>query len=83
VIHDIIYRELVQGIFTESSARQCRQLIQELQARGAQGIILGCTELPLLMNGYNFNVPIFDTTKIHARRAIDLAFLTKEQKAIK
>jgi aspartate racemase len=81
VIHDIIYDELVQGVFSESSALHCARLIRDLQQRGAEGVILGCTELPLLMNNHSFNIPLFDTTRLHAQHAIDLALNIKKQRA--
>lgn len=81
-IHDIIYKELVQGVFTSSSAEYCSQLIKDLGENGAQGVILGCTELPILMNNFNFEIPLFDTTKIHAGLATDLALKVDKFKTV-
>lgn len=69
----VIYDELVRGKFLESSRAAYRAVIARLVARGAQGIILGCTELPLLVKGEDCAVPLFDTTALHAMAAVDLA----------
>jgi len=71
VIHDIIYDELVKGQFTKSSKLQVVEIIQELMSLGAQGVILGCTELPILISASDVDIPIFDTGKIHAHKAIE------------
>ncbi|MEM1134852.1 MAG: aspartate/glutamate racemase family protein [Bacteroidota bacterium] len=73
IIHDIIYKELVLGQFKESSKEQCKEIIKKLQYRGAEGIILGCTELPLLVSDADTSIPLFDTGKIHAYKAVDWA----------
>lgn len=74
VIHRIIYDELCQGKFKASSRRACVKIISRLIERGAEGIILGCTELPLLIQPGDVNVPLFDTTRLHAEATVDLAF---------
>lgn len=69
-INRIIYQELCLGIVS-SSSRQCYQeAISELKARGAQGVILGCTEIGLLINQEHCDIPIFDTTAIHAQAGV-------------
>jgi len=73
VLHDIIYSELIKGIFTESSKNKCKRIIEKLQLKGIEGIILGCTEFPLLIPENEINIPSFDTTKIHALAALNLA----------
>ncbi|MGB9666512.1 MAG: aspartate/glutamate racemase family protein [Candidatus Cryosericum sp.] len=73
IVHDIIYHELVLGMVREESRRSMLQVIQRLVQAGAQGIILGCTEIPLLIHQGDTPVPVFDTTRIHAERAVDLA----------
>ena len=73
IIHDIIYNELVKGIFTKESKEKCKHLIERLQLDGAEGIILGCTELPILIPESEINIPSFDTGKIHAEMAVDFA----------
>ncbi|MEL6917726.1 MAG: amino acid racemase, partial [Bacteroidota bacterium] len=75
LVHDIIYNELVHGVFTEDSKKICVALIKKLEKRGAEGIILGCTELPLLVADKDVDIPAFDTTKIHAQKAVDLALM--------
>jgi len=73
-VHNIIYNELVQGIIREESRKAYLDVIADLQARGAQGVILGCTEIPLLVKQKDVTIPIFDTTTIHAKAAVDWAF---------
>ena len=73
VIHHVIYDELVLGNILPDSRSRYLEIIQRLAARGAQGIILGCTEIGLLVKPSDTDVPLFDTTKIHAVAAVDLA----------
>lgn len=70
VVHDIIYDELVRGQFLDSSRQAVVEIINMLEAEGAEGVILGCTELPILISEKDVNIPIFDTGKIHAYEAI-------------
>lgn len=72
-VHDIIYRELVHGIVTEESRARYRAVIDRLVAGGADGIILGCTEIELLITDADSPVPVFPTTRIHVTAAIDAA----------
>lgn len=72
-IHRVIIQELVCGKFLESSRALYREVIAGLVARGAEGIIMGCTEIPLLLAATDSPVPMFDTTKLHAMAAVDLA----------
>jgi aspartate racemase len=69
----IIYEELSSGVFKEESKREYLRAIGELEERGAQGIILGCTEIPLLVKQDDAPIPMFDTTSIHAERALQIA----------
>lgn len=69
-VNRIIFEELCQGIFLEESQRECREVISDLVQQGAQGLILGCTEIGLLVKSEDAAVPLFDTTIIHARGAI-------------
>ncbi len=71
LLHDIIYKELVKGQFTDAAKQQTIGIIKELQNRGAEGVILGCTELPILISKSDVEIPIFDTGKIHAHSAIE------------
>jgi len=71
VVHDIIYNELVKGQFTKTSKLEIIKVIKELQHQGAEGVILGCTELPILISESDIDIPLFDTGKIHAYKAIE------------
>lgn len=70
IVHKIIYDELCLGRIVESSKKQFLRIIEILVNDGAEGIILGCTEIPLLVKQTDVSVPIFDTTNIHAERAV-------------
>jgi len=69
IVHRVIYDELCQGVIREESREQYRRVMASLVARGAQGIILGCTEIGLLVGEGDASVPLFDTTALHARAA--------------
>lgn len=73
VVHDIIYQELVHGIINEPSRQQYQAIIRQLVDEGAQGAILGCTEIGLLIQQSHSPVPVFDTTVLHAQYAVDWA----------
>lgn len=73
-VHDIIYGELVQGNILESSREKYKRIIKNLELAGAEGVILGCTEIPLLISDEDVDIPVFDTTRIHAEKAVELAF---------
>jgi aspartate racemase len=72
-IHHIIYDELCEGKIKTSSRRVCAGIIGKLVNKGAEGIVLGCTELPLLIQPGDIHAPIFDTTQLHAEAAVNLA----------
>lgn len=72
-VHDIIYKELAQGIVNEDSRRDYIAVIEDLKDRGAQGVILGCTEIPLLIKAADSPIPVFDTTALHAAAAVGFA----------
>lgn len=72
-VHRVIYEELVAGRFEPSSRQIYRQVIARLVERGAQAIVLGCTEIMLLVDQSDSAVPLFDTTTLHATAAVDLA----------
>jgi aspartate racemase len=72
-VNDIIYNELSLGIFKDSSRQVMVDIITGLQGGGAEGIILGCTEIPLLIRPSDTSLPVFDTTDLHARAAVELA----------
>jgi aspartate racemase len=73
IVHDIIYRELAQGEIRDASRAEYIRIIESLRVRGAQGVILGCTEIPLLIKSGDGPLPVFDTTALHARAAVDFA----------
>ncbi len=73
IIHQIIYKELVQGKIKPESKQKYIDIIKNLHEKGAEGVILGCTEIPLLIQAEDVPIPIFDTTKIHAEKAIEWA----------
>ena len=73
IVHRIIYDELCQGEVLSASKAQYVSIINELTERGAEGIILGCTEIMLLVGQSDSPVPVFDTTTLHARAAVDFA----------
>jgi aspartate racemase len=73
VIHRVIYEELVLGKIVESSQQEYKRIIQALIAQGAEGIILGCTEIELLIKQNDSTVPLFPTSAIHAIAAVEMA----------
>ena len=76
-VHDIIYQELVAGEVRDASREKYRAVIHRLVERGAEAIILGCTEIMLLVRQQDSPVPVFDTTRLHAEAAVDLALSTQ------
>ncbi|WP_024465487.1 aspartate/glutamate racemase family protein [Treponema pedis] len=70
IINDIIYKELVKGIINESSKEKYLRIMDTMKNEHIQGIILGCTEIGLLVNQYS--LPLFDSTKIHAEKAVEV-----------
>jgi len=73
IVHDIIYNELCLGEIKEASKEQYKKIIINLAEKGAEGVILGCTEIPMLIKQKDVEIPLFDTTKIHAEFAVDYA----------
>jgi aspartate racemase len=73
IVHGIIYNELVQGVIKDSSRQKFVDIINNLQGQGAQGVILGCTEIPLLITDADVHIPTFNTTEIHAEKAVEWA----------
>lgn len=72
-VNSVIYNELCLGIISEASKEKYRLIIENLAKKGAQGVILGCTEIGLLIQQKDTELPVFDTTKIHAVRAAKLS----------
>ena len=74
LVHNVIYEELVQGRILDGSRTSYLEVISSLVESGAEGIILGCTEIGLLISQEDVPVPVFDTMEIHARAAVEAAF---------
>jgi len=72
-VHRIILDELVLGQIHDHSKETYKRIMNTLIAKGAKGIVLGCTEIPMLIKASDCTVPVFDTTRIHARKAVELA----------
>ncbi len=72
-VHDIIYSELAHGVVRDESRRTYISVIRDLERRGAEGVILGCTEIPLLIRPEDTSLPTFDTTALHAAAAVNFA----------
>jgi aspartate racemase len=73
LVHRVIYDELCVGVVDDGSRDAYRRVMRDLAGRGAEGILLGCTEIDLLVGERDSPVPVFDTTRLHARRAVALA----------
>jgi aspartate racemase len=72
----VIYEELCLGRIQDESRTEYRRIMADLIGQGAEGIILGCTEISLLVDQRDASVPLFDTTRIHARKAAERALST-------
>jgi len=70
IIHDIIYGELILGDIKETSRQAYVSIIEKLATQGAQGVVLGCTEIPLLIRDEDVSIEVFDTTTLHAKAAV-------------
>ncbi|AQZ82375.1 aspartate/glutamate racemase [Acinetobacter calcoaceticus] len=73
IVHDIIYEELCLGVINPDSRQKYMAIVERLVAEGAEGIILGCTEICMLIGEVEFSVPLFDTTTIHAKEAVNFS----------
>ena len=76
-VSEIIYKELITGEVKEDSKQSVLRIMEDLQRAGAEGVILGCTELPFLIRQEDTQVVIFDSTAIHAQKALDMALSWK------
>ncbi len=72
-VHNIIYQELCLGMVKPASKKTCLQIIERLQRRGVEGVILGCTEICMLVDQGDTSIKLYDTTAIHAEQAVDYA----------
>jgi len=77
-IHKIIYEELVHGKLLDTSRLVYKQIIQNLKAKGAEGVVLACTEIPLLIKPDDADIPLFDTSRIHAEKAVEWALTSND-----
>jgi aspartate racemase len=73
IVHNTIYNELVKGDVHAQSRENFKDIIQSLSERGAEGVILGCTEIMLLIKQNDTDLPLFDTTTLHAVHAAKMA----------
>jgi aspartate racemase len=73
IVHSVIYEELCRGVVRAESRDEYRRIIADLADRGAEGILLGCTEIELLIGPDDSPIPVFDTTRLHAARAVEIA----------
>ena len=73
LIHNTIYNELIQGNILEASKNAFKDIINSSIENGAQGAILGCTEIPLLIKSHDVEIPVFNTTELHAETALQMA----------
>ena len=73
LVHRVIYDELCQGTINPASRAEYVRVMEGREARGAEGVIVGCTEITLLVGQGDVSVPVFDTTRIHAEAAVDFA----------
>jgi len=72
-IHSCIFDELLKSVFKDQSKRKFLEIIENLKSAGAEGIVLGCTEIPLIIKQSDVDIPLFDTTDIHSQAAVDFA----------
>jgi aspartate racemase len=73
IVHQVIYDELCVGVIRDESREQYRRIMRDLADQGAEAILFGCTEIDLLVDQSESPLPVFDTTRIHAEKAVDLA----------
>jgi aspartate racemase len=79
IVHQVIYDELCLGVVQAASRRKYIQIMDGLVSQGAEAIILGCTEIGMLVGPEDCHVPVFDTTRIHAEAAVNLALGMREK----
>jgi len=83
VVHEVIYKELCLGEIKDTSREAYLEIIQKLHADGAEAVILGCTEIAILVKQEDTGVPLFDTTSIHAENAVANALVDSQVNALK
>lgn len=77
-VHEVIFAELCRGQVTASAREDYLKIIESLRAQGAEGVILGCTEIPLLIHQDHVDLPLFNTTALHAGYALEQVFCGRE-----
>ncbi|MEO7752334.1 MAG: aspartate/glutamate racemase family protein [Terracoccus sp.] len=78
-VHRVIYDELCRGVLRPASRRFYREVISRLVADGAEGIVLGCTEIELLVDASDSSVPLFPTTRLHVEAAVDASLAARDR----
>lgn len=73
-VHHVIFQELCQGTFTDKARGKYLEIIERLREKGAKGVVLGCTEIPLLIHQEDIDLPLFNTAALHAEYALEYAF---------
>jgi aspartate racemase len=73
LVHEVIYDELCVGVVRDESRREYQRIMGDLAGRGAEAILLGCTEIDLLIGAGDAPLPVFDTTRLHAEKAVEMA----------
>lgn len=73
IVHKVIYSELCKGVISSESRNEYLKIIRSLSEKGAKAVILGCTEIPLLVKQQHTDIPLYDTMTIHSKKAVDLA----------
>ena len=76
VVHDVIYRELCHGVIRNESREKYKRVIGELDDAGAESIVLGCTEIELLISAADSTLPVYPSTRIHADAAVETALVS-------
>ena len=71
IVHDVIYQELCKGVLNASSKEKYQIIMNKLEAYGAEALILGCTEIGLLIQDHDADLPLLDTTKLHIQDIVD------------
>lgn len=81
LVHRVIYDELIKGVILPSSKAKFQSIVTDLQNNGAQGVVLGCTEIPMLIGDGDVSIPVFDTTRLHAEAALRYALGGEKNRA--
>ena len=75
IVHQVIYEELCLGVVKDKSRTEYLRIMEQMRAEGAEGIIEGCTEIVMLVQQEHTDIPLFDTTAIHAEEAVTMALV--------